>query len=948
MCPACTNVWVRDLGNYRYPVEKIGECPTQYGKKDPRDLFAHKYYEKHHDNGKPVTYNPTFEANPEGNICVDQAAKINHLSTRHPYYSGNGVVDDGREAYYIEPMKVNHTHATHYLVNQSSMKGRHLKCGKLHKRSLSEIRPPYSSNRYSRYVELILVSDKIEFEKFDKDKEILFSRSKQIGNIVNALYAPLGIYIALVGVVVWSDHDEIILSTNGDVTLTNFLRYRRERLIHERANDNAQLITGLIFDEGVVGKALKGPICTYEYSGGVNMDHSKVVGLVATTVAHELGHNFGMEHDESQCRCPASKCIMAPSSSSTRPSHWSSCSLEYLHLAYEQGMDYCLHNKPESLIGPVCGNGFLEDGEECDCGLKEHCNNYCCNPNTCKLYSNASCATGMCCDISTCQVKPIAVPCRESISECDLTEYCNGESEFCPEDTFIMDGTPCKDERAHCVKGKCNSHIDQCRKLWGPTGTTSDSRCYGQNEKGSVNGNCGYEIIHKNYTPCHKEQEVDDYTKKGIKYSSAHSKSTAILSVYNASDVMCGMLHCIHLTEKLEFGMESAAILARSFIRVGSGKVLTCRSAIVDLGIGVTDPGLAPDGAMCGKDKMCHNQKCVPVSDVKKTCPYDCYYNGVCNSNGNCHCVLGFGPPYCDTSGPGGSIDSGPASDPAAMYRFMVVMLVLFLGVVPILIFIGCISFVFRRHLRTWWLGKATRATVKSRKINVNGVKKDKRPVSKSGHSDRANLCKLEISSPIPCNGSVVPVPTTQLPTQSMLENNAVKKIEISNPVIQIATKNNTPVRPAPTRPAPPRPSVIPPPRTSSQGVNSQTKVVNNSKNDVSRASSLSCKEPGRRPTTRPPARPTCPPTLQPPPSYWEIINHQSGAKAENTVQKPDLDSVNSVKHNKALNTQNNLVAALTEKFEKSAPSVSADSSSKPASKNYLSNKNDKHHNAKC
>ncbi|KAG1651908.1 Ring canal kelch protein [Nymphon striatum] len=26
MCPACTNVWVRDLGDYRYPVEKIGEC----------------------------------------------------------------------------------------------------------------------------------------------------------------------------------------------------------------------------------------------------------------------------------------------------------------------------------------------------------------------------------------------------------------------------------------------------------------------------------------------------------------------------------------------------------------------------------------------------------------------------------------------------------------------------------------------------------------------------------------------------------------------------------------------------------------------------------------------------------------------------------------------------------------------------------------------------------
>ncbi|KAG1696650.1 Transcription factor RFX4 [Nymphon striatum] len=36
MYPACTNIWVRDLGNYRYPVEKISECTTQYGKKDPR------------------------------------------------------------------------------------------------------------------------------------------------------------------------------------------------------------------------------------------------------------------------------------------------------------------------------------------------------------------------------------------------------------------------------------------------------------------------------------------------------------------------------------------------------------------------------------------------------------------------------------------------------------------------------------------------------------------------------------------------------------------------------------------------------------------------------------------------------------------------------------------------------------------------------------------------
>lgn len=58
-------------------------------------------------------------------------------------------------------------------------------------------------------------------------------------------------------------------------------------------NNSRYYNSKVTFDHGVVGKALKGPICTIEYSGGVNTDHSSVVGLVATTVAHEMGHNFG-------------------------------------------------------------------------------------------------------------------------------------------------------------------------------------------------------------------------------------------------------------------------------------------------------------------------------------------------------------------------------------------------------------------------------------------------------------------------------------------------------------------------------------------------------------------------------------------------------------------------------------------------------------------------------
>ena len=38
---------------------------------------------------------------------------------------------------------------------------------------------------------------------------------------------------------------------------------------------------------------------------------------------------------------------------------------------FEIGMDYCLRDKPKALEGnPVCGNGFVEDGEQCDCGTR--------------------------------------------------------------------------------------------------------------------------------------------------------------------------------------------------------------------------------------------------------------------------------------------------------------------------------------------------------------------------------------------------------------------------------------------------------------------------------------------------------------------------------------------------------------------------------------------------
>ncbi|KAG9063642.1 hypothetical protein KI688_003753 [Linnemannia hyalina] len=41
---------------------------------------------------------------------------------------------------------------------------------------------------------------------------------------------------------------------------------------------------------------------------------------------------------------------------------------------------------------PVCGNGIIEHGEECDCGSPQECaKDPCCNAKTCKLNAGAQC-----------------------------------------------------------------------------------------------------------------------------------------------------------------------------------------------------------------------------------------------------------------------------------------------------------------------------------------------------------------------------------------------------------------------------------------------------------------------------------------------------------------------------------------------------------------------------
>lgn len=63
------------------------------------------------------------------------------------------------------------------------------------------------------------------------------------------------------------------------------------------------------------------------------------------------------------------------------------------------------------------------------------------------------------------------------------------------------------------------------------------------------------------------------------------------------------MLHCVHLNERLEFGLELITIISHAFIN-NNGSIIPCRTAILDFGLDMNDPGMTPDGVPCGDDKV--------------------------------------------------------------------------------------------------------------------------------------------------------------------------------------------------------------------------------------------------------------------------------------------------------------------------------------------------------
>ncbi|XP_029928494.1 disintegrin and metalloproteinase domain-containing protein 15 [Myripristis murdjan] len=521
----------------------------------------------------------------------------------------------------------------------------------------------------TKYIELVLVVDHQEYLNHQKNNKTIIYRMLDVANQVDWFYRPLKVRVALTGLEIWSDRDKIHVEKSPTDTLNHFLEWRSRELLPRLRHDNAQLVMGGAFDGTTVGMASQSSMCSRDRSGGVNVDHLVSVLGVASTVAHELGHNLGMNHDTAERRCLCENeqrlggCIMEPSTGFMPGQQFSSCSASDLSVSLLHGGGMCLFNvpRPDSLLGgPRCGNLYVERGEQCDCGLLEECDDPCCNASTCQLVPGAQCSSdGVCCH--DCKLRAAGSVCRPPLGDCDLAEHCTGSSPHCPPNVFLQNGEPCDDGASYCYEGVCASLDAQCQTLWGPNATRAPPVCFSSvNKQGNKYGNCG-QFPNGSYIPC------------------------------SDLDVHCGRIQCQGGRERPLLGT-NAEILTTTVRFNHSDQV--CRGTFFHLGDDVSDPAGVAQGAACAPGRACLNQRCEDVSVFGvDDCRRKCNGHGVCNSNRNCHCDVGWAPPDCRFAGHGGSVDSGPARDPAESDPVRVALLVIFLFILPVVLLFLALRF---------------------------------------------------------------------------------------------------------------------------------------------------------------------------------------------------------------------------------------------------------------